>query len=144
MSATPTRAWSGRLTVTPGDPGVVPAPPGTVVGTDFGLSQVPGLKVGTNLVGLRNDGPQLHEINLIELAAGRSVDDVVEWYKQPAGPPPMTSLGGVAVKPGEQGVAALQLKRGSTFDFICAIPDVMGDFAPHVTKGMFTAPFTVR
>ena len=133
-----------KLTVTPSDPGVVPEPLGTVVGTDFGLSHVPELKAGTNVVGLRNDGRQLHEINLIELAPGKTVDDVVKWYKQPAAPPPMTSLGGVAVKPGEEGVAALELKRGSTYAFICAIPDVVGDFAPHVTKGMYTAPLTVR
>ena len=102
------------------------------------------MKAGTNVVGLRNDGAQLHEINLVELGAGKTVDDVVKWYRQPAGPPPMTSLGGVAVKPGEEGVASIELKRGATYAFICAIPDVIGDFAPHVTKGMFTAPLTVR
>ncbi len=96
------------------------------------------------MVGLRNDGKQLHEINLVELAPGKTVDDVVKWYRQPAGPPPMASLGGVAVKPGEEGVTTLELKSGSTYAFVCAIPDVLGDFAPHVTKGMVTAPFTVR
>ena len=31
------------------------------------------------MVGLRNDGKQLHEINLVELAPGKTVDDVVVW-----------------------------------------------------------------
>ena len=133
-----------KLTVTAGQPGALPAAAGTVVGTDFGLSQAPQLQAGTNVVGLRNDGRQLHEINLVELPPGRTVDDVVRWYRQPAGPPPMASLGGVAVKPGEQGVTSIELKSGSTYAFICAIPDVLGDFVPHVAKGMFSAPFTVR
>ncbi len=133
-----------RLTVTAGNAGALPEAVGTVVGTDFGLSQVPQLKPGTNVVGLRNDGKQLHEINLVELAPGKTVDDVVKWYRQPGGPPPMASLGGVAVKPGEEGVTTLELKKGSTYAFVCAIPDVLGDLAPHITKGMFTAPFTVQ
>lgn len=55
----------------------------------------------------------------------------------------MAFLGGVAIKAGEEAVATLELKRGSTYAFICAIPDMLGDFAPHLTKGMFTQPFTV-
>lgn len=133
-----------RLTVTAGNAGALPEAVGTVVGTDFGLSQVPQLKPGTNVVGLRNDGTQLHEINLVELAPGQTVEDVVKWYRQPIGPPPMVSLGGVAVKPGQEGVTTLELRKGSTYAFVCAIPDVLGDFAPHVTKGMFTAAFTIR
>ncbi|MDP9441891.1 MAG: hypothetical protein M3P34_06905 [Actinomycetota bacterium] len=50
--------------------------------------------------------------------------------------------GGVAVKPGEEGVATVDLKSGGTYAFVCAIPDVLGDFARHLTKGMFTPPFT--
>lgn len=54
----------------------------------------------------------------------------------------MRSLGGVAVKPGEEGTTTLELTAGTTYAFVCAIPDTRGDFAPHVTKGMFTQPFT--
>lgn len=132
-----------QLTVTEGDRVALPKSAGTVVATDFGLGQVPRLAAGSNVVALRNDGKQLHEVNLIELTPGKTVDDVVRWYRQPAGPPPMSSLGGVAVKPGAEGVAMMELKRGSTYAFVCAIPDVLGDFAPHLTKGMFTSAFTV-
>jgi uncharacterized cupredoxin-like copper-binding protein len=141
-----THAHKGMVkqrTVTEGDRVALPKSAGTVVATDFGLAQVPHLEAGSNVVALRNDGKQLHEVNLVELAPGKTVDDVVRWYRQPAGPPPMTSLGGVAVKPGEEGVARMELKRGSTYAFVCAIPDVLGDFAPHITKGMFTSSFTV-
>ena len=100
-----------RLTVTAGNTGALPEALGTIIATDFGLSQVPQLKPGTNVVGLRNDGKQLHGINLVELAPGKTVGDVVKWHRQPGGPPPMASLGGVAVKPGEEGVTTLELKK---------------------------------
>jgi hypothetical protein len=49
----------------------------------------------------------------------------------------------VAVKPGDEGTAEIELKAGSTYAFVCVIPDVLGDFAPHIVKGMFTQPFTI-
>jgi uncharacterized cupredoxin-like copper-binding protein len=131
------------VTVTAGTDGSLPAAVGTVSATDFAFAQVPALKAGANVVGLRNEGKQLHEINLIELSAGKKMEDVVAWYKAPAGPPPMRSLAGIAIKPGEEGTTRLDLKSGSTYAFICAIPDVLGDFAPHITKGMFSAPIAI-
>jgi len=65
------------------------------------------------------------------------------WAKEPVGPPPHKSLSGVAVKPGAEGTAEFDFKAGSTYAFICVIPDVLGDFAAHITKGMFTPAFTV-
>ncbi len=56
----------------------------------------------------------------------------------------MASPGGVAVRPGEQGVTTLDLARGSADAFVYVSRDMLGDFAPHIVKGMFTAPFTVR
>lgn len=131
-----------ELTVTEGPERALPQSVGTVTATDFALSPPPPLEPGTNVVRLRNEGQQLHEINLVELAHDKTVDDVIAWYGRPSGPPPMRSLGGVAVKPGEEGTAALDLTAGRTYAFVCAIPDTRGDFAPHVTKGMFTRPFS--
>lgn len=131
------------LTVTEGEQSALPESVGTITATDFAFSQPPPLEPGSNVVRLRNQGQQLHEINLVEPAPGKTVDDVVAWYGQPSGPPPMRSLGGVAVKPGEDGTAVLDLEAGHAYAFICAIPDTRGDFALHVTKGMFTDPFVV-
>jgi uncharacterized cupredoxin-like copper-binding protein len=133
-----------RLTVTDGSPVALPESVGTVTATDFALTELPGLQPGTNTVRLRNQGKQLHEMNLVELAPGRTVDEVVRWYRSPTGPPPMTSLGGAAVKPGEEGVSTLELRSGRTYAFICVIPDVLGDFVPHLFKGMYTPAFTVK
>ena len=114
-----------------------------MVATDFAFNRAPTLTEGSNEFRIRNDGRQLHEINLFEIAADQTIEDVVEWHGEMAGPPPGRFLGGVAVAPGEEGSTTLDIAPGRTYVFICAIPDVLGDFAPHVTKGMHTEALSV-
>jgi uncharacterized cupredoxin-like copper-binding protein len=134
-----------ELEVTEGAEGslVETAPEVSLVGTDFAFDKTPSVKAGSNTLRLRNDGRQLHEINLIELPDGQTLDEAVAWHRQMQGPPPFRFLGGVAIKPEEEATTTLVLAQGRTYAFICAIPDVLGDFAPHVTKGMHTETFTV-
>ncbi|MEX2586797.1 MAG: hypothetical protein WD602_02220 [Actinomycetota bacterium] len=89
-----------ELRVTEGTAAPLPDSDDTVVATDFSFDKEPVLKTGTNTVLLQNEGRQLHEIYVVELPSGRSVDDVVAWFSQPSGPPPMRSLAGVAIAPG--------------------------------------------
>ncbi|MGH9004221.1 MAG: hypothetical protein ACRDYV_13940, partial [Acidimicrobiia bacterium] len=91
------------LMVTEGDAGEVPEPVSTETATDFSLAGAPPTKAGPSVVKLRNQGKQLHEVNLVELTPDKKLDDVVSWFKAPAGPPPMRFLSGVAVLPGEEG-----------------------------------------
>ena len=132
-----------EVTVTEGTPGDLPEAVGTITGTDFAYTALPELKAGSNVVKLRNDGKQLHEINLVELQPGKTVADITEWAKSESGPPPAGFFSGVAVKPGEEGTTEIRLTAGSTYAFICAIPDTLGDFVPHIVKGMATPAFTV-
>ncbi|MFN2555405.1 MAG: hypothetical protein ABR592_00795 [Nitriliruptorales bacterium] len=132
-----------QLTVTEGSAGRLPASVGTVVATDFAFNPVPPLRAGTNVVRVRNEGKQIHELNLVELGSGKTAEDVADWYRQPAGPPPMRFAGGVAIKPGEEATAELDMKAGTAYAYICEIPDFLGDFNLHVTKGMYTKPFSV-
>ncbi len=132
-----------ELSVSEGTAGSLPKSDVTVVAKDFVFDRVPVAKAGDNIVRLRNEGQQLHEINLVELIPGKTVDDVVAWNSRPSGPPPMRSLAGAAIGPGDEATATMNLRAGRTYAFICAILDVRGDFAPHLTKGMFTQPFTV-
>jgi plastocyanin len=133
-----------EVTVSDGPEGALPASVGTVRAIDFGLAPVPPLKAGSNVVRITNEGKQLHEIGLVEVAAGRTMDNVVAWFRQQSGPPPLKFLAGAAIKPGSDATADLNLQPGRTYAFLCAIPDFLGDFAPHVTKGMYTSTFTVK
>jgi uncharacterized cupredoxin-like copper-binding protein len=132
------------LTVTEGIAAGMPDAVATMSATDFALAGSPPTKSGASVVAVRNQGKQLHEINLVELMADKKMEDVVAWFKAPAGPPPMGFLSGVAVKPGEEGTTVFDLKAGSNYALICAVPDSLsGDFVVHIVKGMYTPAFTV-
>jgi uncharacterized cupredoxin-like copper-binding protein len=132
-----------EVTVTDAPGGELPEAAGTIVALDFAYGGIPALKTGTNVVRLRNNGRQFHEINLLELNEGRTIEDVVAWFKQQAGAPPMKPRAGAAIRPGDEAAATFELEAGPTYAFICGIPDYLGDRALHVTKGMFTAAFTI-
>ena len=133
-----------ELTVSAGPLGALPGATQTVKATDFSFAATTAdLVAGTQVVKLRNEGRQLHEINLVELAGGKDTDDAVAWVARPNGPPPYRSLGGVAVRPGEEATTELDLRAGKTYAFICVIPDLLGDRAPHAVKGMITSGFEV-
>lgn len=132
-----------KLTVTEGSDAPMPQADASVTGSDFAFDSTPQLSAGESKVNFRNEGKQLHEIALVKLADGKTIDDLAAWHAKPEGPPPAQNLGGVAVAPGAEGVAELSLEPGGTYALICAIPDVLGDFAAHVTKGMRSQPITV-
>ena len=132
-----------EVNVTAGTDGALPTPASTMKAVDFGFDSVPALKAGANVVKIRNEGKQLHEINLVELDDGKTVKDLVGWLKQESGPPPAKFLTGAAVKPGLEADAEFDVESGKTYAFVCAIPDFLGDFAPYATKGMYTTPISV-
>jgi uncharacterized cupredoxin-like copper-binding protein len=132
-----------ELTVTNGDAGALPTPDARIVGTDMALTPVPPLSAGKHTILFKNQGKQLHEINLVQLQPGKTMQDVVRWFGDHNGPPPTVSLGGVAVQVGEEGTTEVDLQPGVTYAFVCAVDDVLGHHEPHITEGMFTPAFTV-
>lgn len=131
-----------EVTVTDEPAGELPVAAGTIVAVDFAYGAVPALNRGTNIVRLRNAGRQFHEINLVEINEGSTIDDVVAWFKRPAGASPIKSLGGGSISPGNEASVTVELEADSSYAFVCGIPDLLGDRALHVTKGMFSAVFT--
>lgn len=132
-----------------GGDGDLPEADGTVVASEFAFDDVPDLTAGEHLVALDNTGEQEHELNLIELAAGKTIDDVIAFYSGPpgAGDPPMRNLGGPLVNPAtsQQVVGRFRLEAGKDYAFICAVPDFSDEPpTPHVVKGMHTSTFGVQ
>lgn len=128
-----------------GTAGSLPKTLATVPSFDFAFGNLPNpnLKAGTNRITLENRGRQVHEIDLVELADGKTVDDAVAWADTLQDPPPIHFLGGAAVNAGLSAVGTFELKPGARYAFVCIVPDTLGDFAPHLTKGMHSAVFEV-
>lgn len=126
--------------------GTLPTPTATVTAQEFAFLNVPQLDAGDHVVGMRNTGKQEHEMNLAELAPGKTVDDIVEFMKQPpgqGGAPPMTLHGGVLMQPGLSATARFTLEAGKQYAFVCMVPDFSETPpAPHIVKGMYSQAFT--
>ena len=87
----------------------------------------------------KNDGQQIHEASIYKPADGKTVDDVLAYFKTPnpaAGDVPFVPAGGIApTNPGTSVTADLD---AGEYVFICFVPD-KADGAPHFTKGMIQA-----
>ncbi|GEM_PF-132783 len=74
----------------------------TVTMKDFTYDGPTTLNAGRVIVRADNSGPQVHEMNVIKLAPGKTVQDAVNFFKLVAAPP----AGGASAKPAASGAAA--------------------------------------
>jgi uncharacterized cupredoxin-like copper-binding protein len=139
-----------ELTVTePAAAAELPSAEARVTATEFAFDGIPELGAGEHVVALDNAGEQEHELNLVELAEGKTIDDVIAHYSGPPGQgePPMRNLGGPLINPAtsQQVLSRFELEAGKSYAFICAVPDFSEQPpTPHVVKGMHSAVFTVE
>ena len=129
-------------------PAPLPTPAATIALVDFTFEIPPTLPAGRSLVRVMNKGPQPHEFNLVQLAPGKTLDDVKAFFDPmpgaaPAGPPPGLPIGGMnALAPGKEGTAVLDLRPGN-YAAICNVPDQSAPNGPsHLHLGMIKG-FTV-
>jgi hypothetical protein len=117
---------------------------------------------GSHVLEIVNTGTQLHEIVILQLAAGVTIEQAMQGFMEPppspvaspvvdqtvASPiaetpagPPFVAIAGVApISPGETNYAAFDLVAGD-YIAICFVPDAETG-APHFAMGMI-AGFTV-
>ena len=124
------------LTVVPSASNVAaPKPDVTLTLSDYSFTTSQPLHAGKQIIEVRNDGPQLHEVELIRLAPGKTDKDVLGWMQKPNGPPPGSGVGGVAgAAPGEVSYFTADLTPGS-YMLICFLPD-RKDGKAHFEHGM--------
>lgn len=99
----------------------------------------PAMTAGTRTFAVVNDGKQVHELQLVRLNEGATVEALMASYAPgaPAGPPPGVSVGGSgAISPGLTNYWTVTLPAGN-YVLLCHVPDVDG--APHSVKGMVQA-----
>lgn len=125
------------LTVMPssGAMAAAPTPDVTMTLADYNFSLSQPLKAGKQVIEVKNSGPQLHEVELIKLAPGKTEQQLLAWMAKPNGPPPGSGIGGIAgAAPGEDSYFTADLTPGD-YVLICFLPD-RKDGKPHFMKGM--------
>lgn len=114
----------------------------TVSLLDFSYAFSSDLDPGPQTWEIVNDGEAIHEISLVKLAEGATMDDVTHFMHTMEGPPPFTSMGGMqAIDPGTTGWLHLDLTAGN-YIAICHIPDLSSG-QTHAQMGM-VMPFSVE
>lgn len=122
---------TGDATVTAAEP----AADAEIVLKDFAFVTPDKAAAGHHTWKVSNTGKQPHEINLLKLADGKTMADVMTYLQAPEGAPPFVAAGGLqAINPGATAWVDLDLTPG-TYIAICFVPDPASEM-PHLALGM--------
>ena len=122
--------------VVAGEQGNAPAPTadGEIRTHEFGFT-LPDIAAGTHTLRFVNDGKQIHEVQVMRLNEGATMEQFMAGMAPGAAtPPPATMVGGPgALSPGLEDYWTLTLEPGK-YVLLCFVPD--SDGVPHFAKGM--------
>ena len=106
-------------------------------GSSYAFDAPSSIESGEVNIRFTNGGTEGHEVGLVRVPDGTTVEQVLGVFSGETAPPPgfdAVSLGGVqGIDPGASQIATLDLKRGS-YVLICGIPSAEG--VPHAFLGM--------
>ena len=113
-------------------------------GSSYAFEAPSSIESGEVNIRFANAGSEEHEVALLRVADGTTVEQLLGVFSGEAESPPnfeAVSLGGVqAILPGASQIATLDLETGS-YVLVCGIPNAEG--VPHAFLGMAT-PLAVR
>ncbi len=107
----------------------------TIKLVDFDFQSSKPLTAGKQRIMVENAGPQPHELVMVKLPPGKTIQDFATWAESMKGPPPADPVGGVAVlEKGMRGTFTADLTAGD-YGLICFVPDAK-DGKMHLVHGM--------
>jgi hypothetical protein len=108
----------------------------TITMKDYGFELSKPLTPGRHTFLVTNAGPQAHELALVKLAPGKTIEEVAHWAEGGMkGPPPGEPIGGVVgLDQGGRGTFTADMEAGN-YGLICFVPDAK-DGKPHLAHGM--------
>lgn len=120
---------------TPAAPTPAPESDVTMTLADYSFGLSTALTAGKHLIKVENAADQPHEVLIVRLAEGKTMEDFGKWASDFKGPPPGDALGGVApFSKGRSIYVPVDLTPGN-YVLICFVPDSK-DGKPHVEHGM--------
>lgn len=113
----------------------------TVVANDYAFEMPERLPAGLTTVRFRNKGKEFHHLMVVKLEEGKTIEDVMNIFKQ-QGPPPKWArpVGGPNAPAFDGETVFTSVLEAGNYVALCVIPSPGGP--PHVMKGMIKA-FTV-
>ncbi len=105
---------------------------------DFAFILPDEIAAGPQTWQIENTGGQWHEMGIVKLAEGTSVDDLLAMLDQQEqdGPPPFEAVAFLSpIGAGQRAWMTWDLPAGE-YTVICFLPDLAGDMSPHAAHGM--------
>ena len=105
---------------------------------DFAFILPDEIAAGPQTWQIENTGAQWHEMGIVKLAEGTSVDDLLAMLDQQDqnGPPPFEAIAFLSpIGAGQRAWITWDLPAGE-YTVICFLPDLAGDMSPHAAHGM--------
>jgi len=107
----------------------------TMTLSDYAFTLSKPLVAGRQMIKVENGASQPHEVVLVQLAPGKTIEDVGKWAVDMKGPPPGKPIGGIpAFMKGKNAFFEVNLTAGD-YGMICFVPDAK-DGKPHFAHGM--------
>jgi uncharacterized cupredoxin-like copper-binding protein len=107
----------------------------TMTLSDYEFKTSTPLTAGTHTIRIENMASQSHEVEIVRLDPGKTVDDFLAWAKDFKGAPPAMPVGGISgIGKGQHGFFTVTLTPGD-YGLICFLPDSK-DGKPHFMHGM--------
>lgn len=135
------KGMSRPLTVTPAAstaPVALPAPTITVTFSEYAFSADKPFTAGKHTIRVVNKGAEPHELVLIKLEPGKTLEDLGAWMQTMAGPPPGAPLGGAAPLSRDKEMQFDVDIDAGNYLLVCFVPDPTGQKL-HVEHGMVQA-----
>lgn len=93
------------------------------------------ITAGKRTFKVENVGPQHHEVELVQLAPGKTAKDMIDWIHKPQGPPPGKPIGGIAGTVSNTHAYFTADIAPGEYALICFLPDAK-DGKAHFEHGM--------
>lgn len=107
----------------------------TLTLSDYTFTLSKPLVAGKQMIKVENSAAQPHEVVLVQLAPGKTIEDLGKWVFDMKGPPPGKPIGGIpGFLKGKNSFFEVDLAPGD-YGMICFVPDAK-DNKPHYSHGM--------
>jgi hypothetical protein len=116
---------------------VAPTADLTITLNDYSFTPSAPLTAGPHVIRVDNAAQQPHELVIVKLEPGKTIQEFAKWAEKPMGPPPGSLVGGTT--PQAMGVPNYVMANfePGEYGFICFVPDVK-DGKLHFEHGMIT------
>lgn len=114
----------------------------TITTSDYAFALSKPITKGMHSIKLRNTiGPQMHEIVIVRLAAGKTAADMVKWVQSMTGPEPGEAIGGITALGKDEEATFFANFTPGDYAMYCFIPGPDGK--DHAMHGMVKA-FSIK